>query len=337
MKTLSIIIPTYNMEKYLERCILSMTNNTKLLNDIEIVIVNDGSTDESLTIAKKYRKFYPKTILIIDKENGGHGSTINEGIKISKGKYLKVVDADDWIDIDSFETFVNDLKTIDTDAVVTNYVYENVYENSYEIVTYSNFENYKKYKFSDMLNGYFPIHSITYKRDILLDNNIKLDEKTFYVDMEYLMYPLPFINDFTYLNCNLYRYFIGRPDQSVSAKSLVKHRKDHEKVIKSVLLVYKNKLVGSNNENYSLNILRTLLRTHYIIYCKCKCNNKNSKQEIRSFTKYLKKNFKNLYKELLRENLFIKWNIRTNFLLSQFYNCMFSRIADKFDKRGKQL
>ena len=93
MKILSIVVPTYNVEKYLERCIDSLVYDEKVLNDLEILIVNDGSKDNSLQIAKKYEKQYPNTIKVIDKENGGHGSTINAGLKVATGKYFRVIDS----------------------------------------------------------------------------------------------------------------------------------------------------------------------------------------------------------------------------------------------------
>lgn len=337
MKILSVIIPTYNMEKYLDRCLLSLTNNSKIINDIEIIVVNDGSIDRSLNIAKKYKKEFPKSIIIIDKENAGHGSTINEGIKVAKGKYLKVVDADDWVDINSFPSFVQDLKNVDTDAVITNYVFENVFDNSVKSIKYEKLEEKRIYRLGNYdEKDYFPIHSITYKTKLLRDNDLCLDINTFYVDMEYITYPLPYLDTFTYLDYDLYRYFIGRPDQSVSINSFIKHRIEHEKVLKNVLKTYKSEIINTDKSNYCLNIIYTLLRTHYIIYCKSKCHKKELKKEIRDFTKYLKLNYKNIYRRLLKENLFIKWNVRTNFVFSQCMGCMFSRIADKFDKRSEE-
>ena len=334
MKVLSIIIPTFNMEKYLERCLLSLVNDKKTLKNLDIIIVNDGSTDNSLNIAMKYVELYPDSISIINKENGGHGSTINSGLKVAKGKYIKVLDADDWVDIDCFPSFVSDLKSVDVDAVITNYVYENVYNNSFEIVKFDSIKSNKEYELSDYKSKkYFSIHSITYKTKILKDNNITLDINTFYVDMEYLIYPLKYINNFIYFDYDLYRYFIGRPDQSVNASSFVKHRADHERVIKNILSSYEENIKNTKNDNYALNIIKTLLRTHYIIYCKSRYNNKLLKREIRTFTKYLKKHYKNIYSDLLKNNTFIRWNVKTNFIFSQNFKCLLSRVADRFQQR----
>ena len=126
MKTLSIIIPTYNVEKYIDRCLKSILLDS-ILEDIELIIVNDGSKDSSLQIARKYEKEYKDTIIVIDKENGGHGSTINAGLKAATGKYTKVIDSDDWVNVDDFENFVKELKKLDCDLVITNYTRELVF------------------------------------------------------------------------------------------------------------------------------------------------------------------------------------------------------------------
>ena len=145
MKTLTIIIPTYNVEKYLKRCIDSILYDTTILKDIEVIIVNDGSIDNSLQIANKFEKEYPETVIVINKENGGHGSTINAGLKIASGKYFRVVDSDDWVNIDDFSKYVNDLKKLDEDIVLTNYSRELLYTGESIKFKYKNLEYNKKY------------------------------------------------------------------------------------------------------------------------------------------------------------------------------------------------
>lgn len=336
MKILSIIIPTYNMEKYLDRCLLSLLYSEN--KEIEIIIVNDGGEDNSLNIAKKYKKKYSDIIVIIDKENGGHGSTINEGIKIAKGKYIKVVDADDWLDIDTFDKFIKDLKEIDTDFIVTNYILENVYDSGYVNINYKELEPKKEYDLNKLdikqiNNKYFSMHSITYNLEKLRKTHMFLDEKTFYVDMEYLVIPLKEMNTFIYLNYDLYRYFIGRQSQSINIDSLINHRKDHEKVIKRILKEYDENLKNTKKKDYTLNIIYELIKTHYIIYCKGRRNGKKYRNEIRKFNKYLRNNYCDIYNMVLKNSKFIRWNINTNFIFSGLFNSTFSRIADRLERR----
>ena len=123
-KILTIVIPAYNVENYLDEILPTFLDN-EILNDIEIIIVNDGSKDNTAIIAREYEKKYPQTVVLIDKENGGHGSTINSGIKHANGKYLRVIDGDDWVDTNALKNFVNKLKSLNEDLVLTPF--NNVY------------------------------------------------------------------------------------------------------------------------------------------------------------------------------------------------------------------
>ena len=155
MKILSIAVPVYNTEKYLERCIDSMIVNG-ILEDIEIILVNDGSRDNSISIMNKYKKKYPKTIIVIDKENGGHGSTINAALKVATGKYFRVLDSDDWFDSSNFLKFVKKLKSEDVDLVITNYKKEFIYSGTSVEVNWKDLKEDKVYNFNtfdlDILN-----------------------------------------------------------------------------------------------------------------------------------------------------------------------------------------
>ena len=120
MKLLSIIVPTYNMEAYLVRCLDSVTNKI-LPNTLEVIVVNDGSKDKSLNIARSYQTFRPDIISIIDKPNGNYGSCINEGLKEAQGKYIKILDADDWYNTDSLKVFLEKLVDVDSDLIITDF------------------------------------------------------------------------------------------------------------------------------------------------------------------------------------------------------------------------
>ena len=203
MKLLTVIVPVYNTEKYIKRCLDSLDNEE--VNDLlEVLIVSDGSKDNAINIAKEYEKRLPDTFKIIEKENGGHGSTINKGLELATGKYFRVLDSDDWVDNNDFVTFVKKLKELDVDLVVTDYRKEFVYEGKSEKLVYKDLEPNKKYDFDTfdlkLLNGeYFVMATSTYKTEVLRKSNLKLMEKTFYVDMQYNVVPIPMVNDFIYL------------------------------------------------------------------------------------------------------------------------------------------
>lgn len=119
-KILTVVVPTYNAEKYLEKNLNSLCVE-EVLSEIEVIIVNDGSTDSSINIANKYAEKYPDSYKVITKENGGHGSGINCGIKYAQGYYFKVLDADDWVDKNALKNLVNYLKVCDDDIVYSGF------------------------------------------------------------------------------------------------------------------------------------------------------------------------------------------------------------------------
>ncbi|WP_314878918.1 glycosyltransferase family 2 protein, partial [Haemophilus parahaemolyticus] len=207
-KVLSIVVPSYNAEQYLPETIPTMLSISNL-DKLEIIIVNDGSKDNTLAMAQNLQLEYPDTIVIVDKENGGHGSTINSGIQVATGKYFKVVDADDWVESDNLSKLIEYLDSVDDDEVISPFIrvytdldkevlYEYSIKNSKLTYLYDNF-----LKEADEL----PLmHSITIKTSILRNNNIKIDENCFYVDLEYNVFPMPYIKTVSYFDLPVYRY-----------------------------------------------------------------------------------------------------------------------------------
>ena len=126
MKTLSIAIPVYNTEDYIRRCLDSVLVQ-EALPYIELIIVNDGSKDSSPEIIREYQARFPENIVFIDKENGGHGSTINAALKAATGKYFRVLDSDDWFDTPEFIKYLKALSACDEDLIVPPYTQEYVY------------------------------------------------------------------------------------------------------------------------------------------------------------------------------------------------------------------
>lgn len=340
MKILSIVIPTYNVEKYLRRCLNSLVYDESILDDIELLIVNDGSKDNSLKIAKEYEKKYPKTIKVIDKENGGHGSTINAGLKVAQGEYFRVIDSDDWVNIDEFASYVESLKKCKADIVLTNFNKELLYSGEIQTFDYKNLEYNKQYDlnkfdYSLLEDAYFYMATSTIKTKKLRDAKLYLDEKTFYVDMEFILLPFLEMNSMIYLDYNIYRYFIGRPEQSVNIQSFVRNRAHHEKVVRRILEFYKGISEKEPKREYIRKIILQLLNTHYIIYCKARLDNKGDIKEIRSFDKFLHDNYLDLYEDLRKEQRYIKWNQRTNFRYAQSHKNLLSRLCERLDERKK--
>lgn len=240
-KLISFTVPCYNSMDYMERCIESLL---VLKDDAEIIIVNDGSTDKTGCIADKYAKKYPNTIKVIHKENGGHGSGVNAGLKVATGEYFKVVDSDDWLDEDAMLELMNKIKERReknevVDLIVCNYIYDHLYENKQKVMSFKNiFPESQKCTWNDLghfkKSQYMIMHSLIYKTSVLKQSKIHLPEHTFYVDNIVAYQPLPFVKSICYYDLDLYHYFIGREDQSVNENVMITRVDQQIKVTKLI-------------------------------------------------------------------------------------------------------
>lgn len=329
-KILSIVLPVYNTEKYIKRCLDSIVIDD-VIDDIEILIISDGSKDNAINIAKEYNKKYPKSVIIVEKENGGHGSTINKGLEIASGKYFRVLDSDDWFNCKDFIEYIKRLKKEDCDLVVTNYSQEHIYNNESIYLKYKDLKDNKLYDFDKMdlnlLNGeYFVMATSTYKTELLRKSNLKLYEKTFYVDMQYNMVAFSLVKTIKFYDLSVYRYFIGRKDQSNNFTSLVKNQDNHEKVMRFMIEYYTNNFddFSKNKKEYYSMIIYYMLYTHYSIYCVYDKNHKLAYQKIKKFDEYLKQKNIDLYN---KSNIgIIKANRKTNFVFTEINGGKFKKM-----------
>ncbi len=228
----------------MRRCIDSLLKGGE---DVEIIVVNDGSKDETPLIAAEYAADHPN-VRVVNKENGGHGSGVNKGLELAQGLYYKVVDSDDWLDGDALEKLLALLREHRdagklADLYITNFVYEKVCDNARYVRSYAHnfpqgrffgWEEVKRFHKSNVLL----MHSLLYRTDKLRQSNTILPEHTFYVDNIFAYKPLPFMKKLYYLNVDLYRYYIGREDQSVSAKNIVRRYDQQIRVMKEMIGAY---------------------------------------------------------------------------------------------------
>ena len=228
MKLLSIAIPCYNSQDYMENCIESLLVGGE---EVEILVIDDGSSDRTAEIADAYARKYPTIVKAIHQENGGHGEAVNAGIRNATGLYFKVVDSDDWV---NKEAYVQILKTLyellrgpqTVDLLISNFVYEK------QGATRKKIMQYRKCLPQDRIFGweevkhmpkgkYLLMHSMIYRTKLLHECNLELPKHTFYVDNLFAFEPLPYVKNMYYLDVNFYRYFIGRDDQSVNEKVMI--------------------------------------------------------------------------------------------------------------------
>lgn len=240
MKYISFVVPCYNSEGYMNKCIDSLLVGGK---NIEIIIVDDGSTDKTGKIADNYAKEYPEIVKVIHQENGGHGEGINVGLRRATGKYFKVVDSDDWVDEGAYKELLNNIKNIDSDLIVMNYTYTYTDGRKDQTIKFSNvFKDRCEITWDEMgrwgLTQYPSLHSMMYKKEILDASDIDLPKKVFYEDNLFIYLPLVNTKTIYYMDLDFYRYFIGRPDQSVQ-ESQMKKRSSHQVLVsKSVCNKY---------------------------------------------------------------------------------------------------
>ena len=236
-KTITFGIPCYNSAEYMDHCISSILEGSGYAEDVEIVVVDDGSTkDDTLAKAQEWQERYPTIVKAVHQENGGHGIAVLKGLENAEGTYYKVVDSDDWVDADALRQLLDKLRAfiaydVRVDLVITNYVYEHVEDDTQKVVDYGFAVPKNKVITWDQI-GHFNLsqnllmHSLCYRTDVLRDGGVPMPAHTFYVDNIYAYVPFPLCRKLFYLDVDLYRYYIGREDQSVNEKVLT-GRIDH--------------------------------------------------------------------------------------------------------------
>lgn len=296
MKLLTIAIPSYNVENYLTNCLNSLINVTAH-DKLEVLIINDGSTDKTAIIAENYVTKYPDFITLINKENGGHGSTINRALSIATGKYFMVLDGDDQVDPDALNTFISMIENIDVDLISTNYKRIDIQTGAIFPVIQQNIVYEKIYSFEEInINHiYFALANSCFKTEVLINNNITLQENTFYVDVEYILMPIPFIQTVIFFNLYIYQYYIGNSQQSIYIPTMVKRYSHHERVLKRVIHYFQDIQLTGKHKAYVENIMKQLLYTHYSIALLYNPDKKLGYKQAKEFDSFLKKNSMDLY------------------------------------------
>jgi glycosyltransferase involved in cell wall biosynthesis len=264
IKLLSIVVPSYNSQDYLRRCLDSVVQGGP---EVEVIVVDDGSTDHTADIAREYCKLFPDIVRLEQKENGGHGSAVNRGLDVATGLFFKVVDSDDWLDIPSYRRALKALRANQSlDLLIANYVYEYFYNGKRNIVRFRNifpqdevigWNRMQRFRLSQLML----MHSLIYRTQLLRDCGLRLPEHTFYVDNLVAYLPLPYVKKLMYIDCNLYRYFIGRPDQSVNTSVMIRRIDQQLLVTKLMIGAYDlfNEIPYKNLRRYMLHYLAMMI------------------------------------------------------------------------------
>ena len=223
-KLITFAVPCYNSAAYMDHCVETLLSAGE---QAEIILVDDGSTkDDTPAKCDEWAAKHPDIIRAIHQENGGHGEGVNQGIRNARGLYYKVVDSDDWLDTDALGKVMAKLREFaampaPVDLLIANYVYEHVEDNTQKVMGYKNvfpsdqiitWDSIHRFRTSQ----YLLMHSVIYRTQLLRDCGLELPKHTFYVDNIFVYQPLPYVKTLYYMDLDLYRYFIGRADQSVN-------------------------------------------------------------------------------------------------------------------------
>jgi len=305
-KLITFAIPSYNSAKFMHHCIESLLVAG---DDAEIIIINDGSKDNTGEVADEYAAKYPGIVRAIHQENGGHGEGVNQGIRHAKGKYYKVVDSDDRLDSDSLLRFLdkvreNEAKGIDIDMYVCNYVYVRIdtgerrpmsYKHVFPLETVCTWDDTKPFGPSK----YLMMHSVVYRTELLRECKIELPKHTFYVDNLYMYVPFPSVKSIYYMNEDMYLYYVGSDEQSVNEKNVLK--RIDQQILVTKLVIDSHDL--NDIEKQSRRLYRYMLHELSILICICNIflsikGDKESVQKQKDLWQYLKAKDKRTYRKM---------------------------------------
>lgn len=297
-KILSVSIAAYNVEEYIRETLESFM---PVIDDerLEVLIINDGSSDSTKTICEEFERRYPSIFRVITKENGGWGSTLNRGINEAQGKYFKELDGDDYFVGKNLSDFIDYLQYCNADLVYTPYLefdsksgkvlHKRFYDND-EI------KNDIIIKFDDVANQLpFTMHSCTFRTELLKNNNVKVLEKCFYTDKEFILRSSMYTKTIVFLDLDIYCYRVSRDGQSMSSQGLAKHYNDLIRTTKVYLSLIESEKLSNNVKNLFFNQIKNTIKMTYLAFY-CMGATKENKEKLRSYDKWLKNEYPNFYK-----------------------------------------
>lgn len=321
-KVLSFVVPCYNSAEYLDHCVESLLPAG---DDVEIILVNDGSTkDNTSEKIHEWERRCPGVVRAIDQENKGHGGAVNTGLENACGLYFKVVDSDDWLDESALGQVMDYLRTQmadsdPTDMVIANYVYEKVHEGTHKTMSYKNvFSQFREFGWKDThsfrQSQYILMHSIIYRTQLLRDCGLKLPEHCFYVDNIFVYVPLPHVRTMYYLPVDLYRYFIGREDQSVNESVMLARIDQQIKVTRCMIdaVDLPDPNIDAKEEKYMESYL-SMMMTICSIFLRMKKDDPMADQKLSNLWEYLENTHPELYRIVRHRLMNVAANLPTKF------------------------
>ena len=305
-KILSVSVAAYNFDYMIRQCLDSFIR-PEILEKVEVLVTDDGSKDQTREIVAEYEKKYPGSFKLIVQKNAGPGSTVNSGLAHATGKYFRMVDGDDWVNTNEMEAYLTYLEEHDTDMVCTSYccVDHETGEKRLEMLKTDIMD--REIQFEQVAKDLFlAMHNVTYKTSILKENGIRLDNG-FYTDLEYLLFPTPYIHTVAFLSQTIYMYRVSLSTQSMNIKSLQKNVQMHSNVLEHLLREYEayhmsahwNASIGS----YYCKRIAATVGTQLSIYLSFK-DTKTYKKITKAMVEELKREHNTVYREIMKLKTF---------------------------------
>lgn len=260
MPKVSVIVPIYNVEKYLEKCINSLLSQT--LEDIQIILVNDGSKDNSGNIAKEYEKNNKDRVIYVEKENGGLSDARNYGLKYATGDFIAFLDSDDYIEKNAYEEMYNKAIEENADYVECDFIWE--FPNKIRIDKQYPYKNKK-----EMLSFVRVVAwNKLIKRQLITDNNLEFPKGLRYEDIEFTYKLIPFLNKFAYVD-NPFIHYVQREGSIANVQN--ERTAEIFTVLDNVIEFYKkNNIYEEYRNELEYNYARYLLCSSLKRMCKIK-------------------------------------------------------------------
>ena len=295
-KILSISIAAYNVSECLDNAMASLIEDEALLQEIEIIIVNDGSKDQTSQIAHNYESQYPDSVVVIDKENGGYGSTINSSLAVAKGKYYKLLDGDDWFSSENLRGFIEFIRNASADLIVTPY-YKVKNEGTILVDDHQEIQNEAcDLSSSSLQNNTFLMHEIAVKTDVLKALNQPIAEKCFYTDLEFVFYAVACSNSVARYDFPIYCYRLGVEGQSVSLTGIRKHYKDYSVVARRLFSFYEHETETIKGSKKAILDKAACDYTYHTYHAYTVLENpKDMKKELVAFDKEIQQSYPSVY------------------------------------------
>lgn len=314
-KILSVAVPCYNSEDYMKRCIESILSGGE---DVEIIIVDDGSTDRTGEIADNYEKKYPRICKAVHQKNGGHGEAVNTGLRHATGYFFKVVDSDDRVGKEALRKLLEIMKNAISeeqplDMLISNYVYDKIGVRRKKVMKYTGILPVDSYFTWDEMghfrqDQYIIMHSVIYRTELLRECGLELPKHTFYVDNIFVFQPLPYVRTMYYADVNFYWYFIGREDQSVHENVMIRRIDQQLKVNKLLIDYYDPEIIDEKKcRKYMQHYLEIITAISSIMCILSK--KKENYDKKRDLWRYLKEMHPETYRTLRKNPLGIAVNL----------------------------